>query len=403
MSNVTIQEGPRFVAEVVAPGRFAVVATGITILDGGGVVTWDDVEDKPTEFPPADHAHAIDDVTGLQDALDDKQAAGNYAAASHTHLANQVSDFAAAVSANSDVAANTAARHTHSNMSVLNAIQEAFTTVLKNAYDAVVTWVTTNGANVLAHLVNTSNPHSVTKSQVGLGNVDNTSDLSKPVSTAQQTALNAKAATTHTHAISDTTGLQTALNALSPSNNLSDIATSVGLPACGGNVLFSPLFITTANSLADGQLRGDLVYIEKDITVSGVWFYLQTSGVFTGDNVNSIALYSISGGIATKIAETANDSSIWTGTANAWKNVAFATPVAVTKGDYYITFLYNNSAQTTAPGLGGGAALFNAAVANIFPNSTRIVFNITGQSTQPSSLTLSTTSNTVQSRNVIVY
>ena len=37
------------------------------------------------------------------------------------------------------------------------------------------------------------NPHSVTKSEVGLGNVDNTSDVNKPVSTAQQTALDLKA------------------------------------------------------------------------------------------------------------------------------------------------------------------------------------------------------------------
>jgi len=39
-----------------------------------------------------------------------------------------------------------------------------------------------------AHASNTSNPHSVTKSQVGLGNVDNTSDADKPVSTAQAAA-----------------------------------------------------------------------------------------------------------------------------------------------------------------------------------------------------------------------
>lgn len=42
------------------------------------------------------------------------------------------------------------------------------------------------------HVANTSNPHSVTKTQVGLGNVDNTSDLDKPISTATQTALNGK-------------------------------------------------------------------------------------------------------------------------------------------------------------------------------------------------------------------
>ena len=42
------------------------------------------------------------------------------------------------------------------------------------------------------HANSKNNPHSVTKSQVGLGSVDNTSDVNKPVSTAQQTALNQK-------------------------------------------------------------------------------------------------------------------------------------------------------------------------------------------------------------------
>ena len=42
------------------------------------------------------------------------------------------------------------------------------------------------------HVSNTNNPHSVTKQQVGLGNVDNTSDLDKPVSIAVQTELNKK-------------------------------------------------------------------------------------------------------------------------------------------------------------------------------------------------------------------
>lgn len=40
------------------------------------------------------------------------------------------------------------------------------------------------------HISDTNNPHQTTKSQVGLGNVDNTSDVNKPVSTAQQVALN---------------------------------------------------------------------------------------------------------------------------------------------------------------------------------------------------------------------
>lgn len=41
-----------------------------------------------------------------------------------------------------------------------------------------------------AHKNNTNNPHQVTATQVGLGNVDNTADLDKPISTATQNALN---------------------------------------------------------------------------------------------------------------------------------------------------------------------------------------------------------------------
>lgn len=51
--------------------------------------------------------------------------------------------------------------------------------------------------DLISHLTNTSNPHSVTKSQVGLGNVDDTSDADKPISTATKTALDGKAPKTH--------------------------------------------------------------------------------------------------------------------------------------------------------------------------------------------------------------
>jgi len=44
---------------------------------------------------------------------------------------------------------------------------------------------------VSSHL-SATNPHNITKSTINLGNVDNTSDLNKPISTATQTALNNK-------------------------------------------------------------------------------------------------------------------------------------------------------------------------------------------------------------------
>jgi hypothetical protein len=58
-----------------------------------------------------------------------------------------------------------------------------------------------------SHVANTSNPHGVTKAQVGLGSVDNTADADKPVSTAQQTALDGKAPTVHNHTASQITDL----------------------------------------------------------------------------------------------------------------------------------------------------------------------------------------------------
>ena len=58
---------------------------------------------------------------------------------------------------------------------------------------AIQTQLTANAGAVSTHTARTDNPHSVTKTQVGLSNVDNTSDASKPVSTATQTALNLKA------------------------------------------------------------------------------------------------------------------------------------------------------------------------------------------------------------------
>ena len=54
---------------------------------------------------------------------------------------------------------------------------------------------TDQGTYLSAHLRDFSNPHKVTKEQIGLGNVDNTADLDKPISTATQKAIDdAKAA-----------------------------------------------------------------------------------------------------------------------------------------------------------------------------------------------------------------
>jgi hypothetical protein len=47
-------------------------------------------------------------------------------------------------------------------------------------------------SDLSTHEARVDNPHSVTKTQVGLSNVDNTSDANKPISTAAQEALDLK-------------------------------------------------------------------------------------------------------------------------------------------------------------------------------------------------------------------
>ena len=52
-------------------------------------------------------------------------------------------------------------------ISRLASMTAIFTSALKTAYDSAVTWISTNGTNLINHLSNTSNPHSTTASQVG--------------------------------------------------------------------------------------------------------------------------------------------------------------------------------------------------------------------------------------------
>ena len=76
-------------------------------------------------------------------------------------------DISDASTANKFVTASEKTAIAHENRSTLDLITEAFTTTLKNAYDSAVSWISTNGANVLNHLTNTSNPHNTTATQVG--------------------------------------------------------------------------------------------------------------------------------------------------------------------------------------------------------------------------------------------
>lgn len=69
----------------------------------------------------------------------------------------------------------------------------------------------------------------VTRASIGLGNVDNTSDVDKPVSAAQLEALNAKANVNHSHSISSISGLGAELANRATINHTHPIAEVAGL------------------------------------------------------------------------------------------------------------------------------------------------------------------------------
>lgn len=79
----------------------------------------------------------------------------------------------------------------------INALRTELKTYVDDLIADTGSDVTALETKVNNHIANKSNPHAVTKTQVGLGNVNNTSDADKPVSTAQATAIaDAKAAGT---------------------------------------------------------------------------------------------------------------------------------------------------------------------------------------------------------------
>ncbi len=128
---------------------------------------------------------------------------------------------------------------------------------------------------------------ALTKSDVGLANVDNTADLNKPVSTAQQAALDLKldiedafsgsyndltdvpssfTPSAHNHVIGDTTGLQAALNAKQDSDM--DLGVIAGLAPSNDDLLQRKAGAWVNRTPA--QVKVDLALVKADVGLSNV-------------------------------------------------------------------------------------------------------------------------------------
>lgn len=108
------------------------------------------------------------------------------------------------------------------------------------------------------HLNDNQNPHNVTKDQIGLGNVDNTSDIDKPISTATQTALDLKSDKLNTYTKVEVDDLldtkqpiDSTLNSLS-SYNSNGLMTQTSQDTFTGRSIVgtSPISVTNGNGVS---------------------------------------------------------------------------------------------------------------------------------------------------------
>lgn len=139
--------------------------------------------------------------------------------------------------------------------------------------------------NLNAHINNRTNPHRVTKEQIGLDQVDNTSDANKPISNATQTALNGKFSATDGNAlkqtIEDMPNLVVTDGSVSHKNN--NISLSLRQQDLKDPVNTDSIILTfnpATDSTAGIILPSDKSKIDKIITNGNGTKYLSDNGTY---------------------------------------------------------------------------------------------------------------------------
>lgn len=159
--------------------------------------------------------------------------------------------------------------------------------------------------NLNAHINNRTNPHRVTKEQIGLDQVDNTSDANKPISNATQTALNGKFSATDGNAlkqtIEDMPNLVVTEGSVSHKNNkisLSLRQQDLKDPVSTDSILLT--FNPATDSTAGIILPSDKSKIDKIITNGNGTKYLSDNGTYkevsggsSSSDINIIELQNI--------------------------------------------------------------------------------------------------------------
>ncbi|HET8685110.1 MAG TPA: hypothetical protein VFM18_00435 [Methanosarcina sp.] len=219
--------------DVLTPGTNITISNGVissTASSSGGIVTWDSITNKPTTFPPSAHNHVkaevglgnVDNTSdpnkpisiATQFALDQKVdkttvgSASGIATLDSNSILNSSQVPPSLLGAvryqgtwNASTNVPPMAIASSSNKGYYFKVSTTGNTVIDgisqwNSGDWIIsngtTWDRVQTQGAVTSVSGRTGDVTLTKSDVGLSNVDNTSDINKPISTATQNALNAK-------------------------------------------------------------------------------------------------------------------------------------------------------------------------------------------------------------------
>ena len=129
-----------------------------------------------------------------------------------------------------------------------------------------------------SHVADKANPHNVTKSHVGLGNVDNTADIDKPVSNAVNSALLAKADKTDTYTKSET---DSKISTLSSATTYTKVEVDTKVSAVSGGYIGAFATVAELNAKT-GMTTGQVAKVMNDTAANNGDYRYTGSGWVKG-------------------------------------------------------------------------------------------------------------------------
>ncbi len=177
-----------------------------------------------------------------------------------------------------------------------------------------------------------------TANEIGLGNVDNTSDIDKPISTATQTALDGKADTGHTHTVSDITDMPAYLTQ----------ETDPTVPAWA-KAKNKPTY--TADEV--GAAKKNHTHNMSDITDMPEWTKTENKPVYTASEVGAATAADITA--AVNAVEIGGRNLLYDSTGNLKKGWSGNTIITVDGG------ISGNSLAISRTGYSGNARYFGTS------------------------------------------